>query len=1042
VLADIPNGGASGSLKGKACSFEFDLGKPFKKLAFAFKHNAALDCQLGADLRPLKGKPAAPAVGGSTLLFDVSDLVYYIGHHDNLTGIQRVQACVLLGLLKSHPKQAREYISYNNTIWDFCVIDRAYFEALLLDLALPVAERSVVFDKMQARLGILPNASPLSQLTRDPDTQLVVYLLGAAWVNRDYFHRILDLKRNFNASFCITVHDLIPIFARETCDQGTAIVFEEFLRKSFLFADHYFTVSSYTAYDLHRFAASLGVRNLPVSVIENGHSFDEFARKGRKARAGTSQEKRRFGRDGYVLFVSTIEGRKNHAYIFDVWQELARTRPNLPVLICVGRFGWRAETFIERMLITGNLNNKIRVLSDVSDAELDSLYANCLFTVYPSTYEGWGLPVGESLSKGKLCASSSRSSIPEVAGPFGIYFDVDSVDDGVKVIGRLIDDPAYRAEKEGKLASDYKARSWSQVADELVRYVSQLPHRQEASFPLLTLGQEYKVSQLPQRNISALGAAMISQVQSARRAPLTGHINRDDDLLAAQASRFGHGWCAPEDWGTWSRYPECTRLLYVKPKPDTRSVIIYEQVRVVSLLVGATLSISLNDTTFFEHTIEKQRFPLRTCIPVDCDPGEVVELEIRYRLDGPPGTEAALDAIDGRRLGLGFESTLVLEDTDILTRLNLLESLFTLGPARQLATAARETPKQEDTRAAEAASDEIKSFAAERRLDSPRLEIGESAVLGEAVVLQSGAPAEQLLNRGWYKIEAQGIWSNRVDATLNFRVAFPPQRVFMLALDMRCIASAAAPATLSMVINDKRLSQDVVRDSGFHTRRFLVDSSVAPYDDAFVLVIHIDRLIAPADIGEGGDTRQLGVFLKSVAAEEVLVLSPGKLLPVGTSSAFSRVLANGWHAIEPDGAWAMGSGGRIVAGLAGAPTLGRRNVRLVVTGRVYGTKKTGPATVDVLVEGQPVTSWTFEDDQERNQTAIVPLSTAGDLSLLDVVLLRHGAVSPAEVEGGTDTRQLAIHVKSILMMDLDLGQEKADGKSGESSKEPKETEAV
>jgi hypothetical protein len=138
----------------------------------------------------------------------------------------------------------------------------------------------------------------------------------------------------------------------------------------------------------------------------------------------------------------------------------------------------------------------------------------------------------------------------------------------------------------------------------------------------------------------------------------------------------------------------------------------------------------------------------------------------------------------------------------------------------------------------------------------------------------------------------------------------------------------------------------------------------------------------------------------------------------------------------------MGSGGRIVAGLAGAPTLGRRNVRLVVTGRVYGTKKTGPATVDVLVEGQPVTSWTFEDDQERNQTAIVPLSTAGDLSLLDVVLLRHGAVSPAEVEGGTDTRQLAIHVKSILMMDLDLGQEKADGKSGESSKEPKETEAV
>jgi hypothetical protein len=57
-------------------------------------------------------------------------------------------------------------------------------------------------------------------------------------------------------------------------------------RKSFLFADHYFTVSAYTAFDLHRYAASLGRTNVPISVIENGHSFDEFMPV-KKTRVGT-----------------------------------------------------------------------------------------------------------------------------------------------------------------------------------------------------------------------------------------------------------------------------------------------------------------------------------------------------------------------------------------------------------------------------------------------------------------------------------------------------------------------------------------------------------------------------------------------------------------------------------------------------------------------------------------------------------------------------------------------------------------------------------
>jgi glycosyltransferase involved in cell wall biosynthesis len=128
------------------------------------------------------------------------------------------------------------------------------------------------------------------------------------------------------------------------------------------------------------------------------------------------------------------------------------------------------------------------VLSDISDALLETLYENCLFTVYPSIYEGWGLPAGEALSKGKLCLMSDRSSLPEVAGEFGVYFDTDSVADGVAKIGRVIDDHAYREGLETVVRETFTQRTWTKVADELVGYIAKLPTPRSVAFPAMKLG--------------------------------------------------------------------------------------------------------------------------------------------------------------------------------------------------------------------------------------------------------------------------------------------------------------------------------------------------------------------------------------------------------------------------------------------------------------------------------------------------------------------------------------------------------------------------
>ncbi len=278
-------------------------------------------------------------------------------------------------------------------------------------------------------------------------------LLGAAWVQRDYFNRILSFKRRFGTRFVMMVHDLIPIYARETCDQGTARVFEEFLRRALRHVDHYLSVSENTAKDLRRYCSSLSLPEPRITVTRNGSSFDEFLPNGGQAGAIGPEDMP----DRFVLFVATIEGRKNHQLMLDIWRRMVADGDDPPHLVCVGRVGWKSQSFIAEMVETNYLNGRIVLLQDVSDAHLKLLYSRCLFTVSPSLYEGWGLPIGESLAAGKICVCSDRASLPEVAGEFGVYIDIDDPEQSWRVIRDLISDAAMRRAQEAKIRAELPA---------------------------------------------------------------------------------------------------------------------------------------------------------------------------------------------------------------------------------------------------------------------------------------------------------------------------------------------------------------------------------------------------------------------------------------------------------------------------------------------------------------------------------------------------------------------------------------------------------
>ena len=511
--------------------------------------------QLPSDGLPASiGRSARQANGRASthLLFDVSDLVYYIGEHANLTGIQRVQSSIVLSVIEGQlvPYSSAIFLSFNARTRNWVAIPTGFLVSLLRDLFLSDGQRLVSFPAEEARYGVLPGATEFDGTgVLDDGNPSVLCLLGAAWVHQDYLHRVLALKRRFGTRFVMTVHDLIPIYARETCDQDTARVFEEFMRRALRHVDHILAVSENTAKDVRRYLGELHLVEPPITVTKNGSSFAEFLPRSPLSSWGMSLDlPRRF-----VLFVATIEGRKNHRLMFEIWQRMIDASDDPPHLICVGRLGWKATEFVSALVETNYLDGRVHLLRDISDADLRLLYDRCLFTVCPTLYEGWGLPVGESLAMGKICVSSDRASVPEVAGDCGVYMNIDSVDESLQVVRDLIRDERAHKKIEAKIRRDYVPVTWKEVAERVMEACQKSVDAQwEEPYPytMLPYSTEISFGKLD-RDTDGTGELLLTRIVDARQGHFTHHVLEAKNFLLGEEIRSGGSWAQPERWGAW-----------------------------------------------------------------------------------------------------------------------------------------------------------------------------------------------------------------------------------------------------------------------------------------------------------------------------------------------------------------------------------------------------------------------------------------------------------------------------------------------------------
>ena len=294
-----------------------------------------------------------------------------------------------------------------------------------------------------------------------------VVSLGAGWGVPCYMKYVAKAKRRYGIKFSMLIHDLIPIERESFVEQQHVVQFRNWLKESIPVADVVLTTSKHSRDGLIKFAAD-GKCSLPrVEVVELGSGFSD------RPIAG-GQRKISFPRR-YVLFVSTIEIRKNHKLLVRVWRRLLERHgaDAVPTLIFAGQVGWLVDDLLADLAASNYLNGKIQLMPGLSDAELRQAYRSCLFSVFPSHCEGWGLPIAESLVQGKFCVASNRAPIPEVAGKLIDYFDPTDDDDALAKIERLLLDPGYLVAREAALQDEYQPRTWANCVHALLAKLQQ-----------------------------------------------------------------------------------------------------------------------------------------------------------------------------------------------------------------------------------------------------------------------------------------------------------------------------------------------------------------------------------------------------------------------------------------------------------------------------------------------------------------------------------------------------------------------------------------
>lgn len=254
------------------------------------------------------------------------------------------------------------------------------------------------------------------------------------------------------------IHDAIPFLFPEWFAPVMGARLRRWIREGARRSTHLLTHSHNTAHDVERLALAPG---RPITTTYLASSLEP-------SRTAAPRPAR-----PYILTVGTLEPRKNLATVLDAYQRLVTHLPQPPDLVVVGATGWLADEVVARARQL-SLGERVRLLGYVSDEQLASLYTQAAMLVFPSLYEGFGIPPLEAMGFGCPVIASNLSSLPEVVGDAGILVEPTSAPALAAAMHLLLTQPTLAAELRARGSQQAARFSWVRCAQETVAVYRQV----------------------------------------------------------------------------------------------------------------------------------------------------------------------------------------------------------------------------------------------------------------------------------------------------------------------------------------------------------------------------------------------------------------------------------------------------------------------------------------------------------------------------------------------------------------------------------------
>jgi len=526
------------------------------------------------------------------VLVDVSDLVEFLQRRESVSGVQRVIAETVPLLTGPGPSQSDPIAAQALQLtWTAVVLDRGRG----CFVALTDQERAALLDRGARSAGDLaPRAELAAQASAclerarsaepcliDADTTML--FLGAVWIS-DVLMKAAWTAHAAGARCVYLLYDLTPVL--ET--GHTAAVnrlFHRYLQLILRTGAAIPSISQSSRNDLAQYAQDHqlplppgAVTRLPCGITPS--AFPQAA----------SRQAQPWPRD-YALFVGTIESRKQHILALEAWAQLIDDLgPDaVPDLICIGRLGWHSDAFLDAYIRTRGLQGKVALLTaSVPDDELAAFYAHALCTVYPSRYEGWGLPVSESLAFGKVPVITASSSLPEAGGDLAVYIPEPSAKALAEAIRTEILDAQRRANWEQRISQaqgtdERLTITWADVAATIRQSVLQADgdggnavgsgNAGEGIYPVVELGREYVLASLTPTPDSGYSDQVMRHMQDEGLTPLLRQPRDPQDFEVVDAAVVGH-LGSPQTWGVEVR-PGAHALIRCTRPVDGPLVVVF-----------------------------------------------------------------------------------------------------------------------------------------------------------------------------------------------------------------------------------------------------------------------------------------------------------------------------------------------------------------------------------------------------------------------------------------------------------------------------------